>query len=376
VSLAKTQDQIKRGFAFVAIAFLTYYTGKYAIKGGIAIYKLLNPAPPPGPTLAFGKMPHAKISSLPFDNEGVIYSLDTVEGNLPLFPNIVTAFKIDEPQPDLLSGSKARNLALSLGFKNAQKELSKVEYLWEDPESTRNLKINIASGNFKLESDGKYLYKNLVRGETYIESEAITRAKNMLSGKGILPETIENGIQKPTLVEITEDGKLKQALSLSNAQMVKVDFFRNLKFDSKTYPVFGPEKKANVSVYLTSPNDKGLETPLLYYTTWNPVLDNRATYPAKPIDVAWNEITNGQASIAELRIKDSDPFSTFRELAVKQVIIRDVYMSYYEDKNFQEYMLPIYVFEGEAQTKDNQRAYFTAFTWAVDETWLREGISQ
>jgi hypothetical protein len=372
VSLASTQEQIKRGVTLFALIVVTYYTGKYAIKGAIALYKHLNPPPLPGPTLAFGKVSYPVIEGKEFDNEGVSYSLDTLDGGLPRLPNTLKVFEITDPVPDLLSGSRARNLAISFGFKVPQKELSKTEYLWEEVDSTRKLKINIASGNFTIETDGMRMREILPRGETYSQPEATVRAKNMLKGKGLLPDTLENGKQESLLVEINEHGSLQQANSLNSAQLVKVDLFRNLDFDDQTYPVFGPNKKANVSVYLSSPSDRAVESPLVYYTTWNPILDSSATYPSKPIDVAWEEVTSGRAPMVEFRVKDADPFTEFKKLAVKNVIIRDIYIAYFEDVEIQDYMIPIYVFEGEAHTKDNQKAYYTAFVWAITDAWLRD----
>jgi len=372
VSLRSTKFQIKRGAVLIALTFVTYYTGKYALKGAVALYKYLNPPPPPGPTLAFGKIPHPKIESFSLGSDDVVYQLDTVNGDLPPLPNTLTVFEIDDPEPDLLSGTKARSLATSFGFRAPQKELSKTEYLWEEGETTRKFKINIASGNFTLETDGKVLQKKLAPGSTYSEMEAVTRAKNMLDGKGLLPETLANGIQKTTLTALDENGNLKKAPSLSTAQLVKVDFFRNLKVDNDTYPVFGQNKKANVTIYLSSASGQEIETPLIYYTTWNPILDTAATYPAKSIKQAWEEVQNRKAAVVELRPKDTDPFSPHKELALKKIFIRNVYLAYFEDSQIQDFMIPIYVFEGEALTKDNQKVNYTAFDWAVDPSWLRD----
>ena len=372
MSLKNTQYQIKHGAVLIALTFVTYYTGKYALKGAVALYKLLNPPPPPGPTLAFGKIPHPEIKGLELDNEGVTYQLDTVNGALPQLPTTLTVFAVSNPEPDLLSGAKARNLAISLGFKSQQKELSKTEYLWEESATTRQFKINIASGNFTLTTDSKVLNQKLKAGNTYSEMEAVTRAKGLLSGKGLLPETIAQGIQKTTLVAIDENGNPQKASSLSTAQLVKVDFYRNLQVDKTIYPVFGQNKKANVSLYLSGTGEQEIETPLIYYTTWNPVQETQATYPAKLLATAWEEARTGSAPIVELRLKDADPFAKFKKLNLEKVFIRDVYLAYFEDSEIQDFMIPIYVFEGEAQTTDNQRAYFTAFSWAIDKEWLRD----
>lgn len=371
MSLKSTQDQIKRGAALIILTFIVYYGGKFAIKGGIAIYKYLNPPPPPGPTLAFGKLPTPKINSLPIDNTDIQYSLDTVSGSLPKMPTTLTVFEIDDPEPDLLSGSKARNLAVSFGFKTPQEELSKTEYRWYEAQTTRELKINIASGNFTMQTNGKKLNEYLKPGSTYTELEAVTRAKGLLSGKGLLPSTLENGIQKTVLVKIKDDGQPQQAASLSTAQLVKVDFFRNLKVDEQIYPVFGQNKKANVSVFLANTSDQQIDAPLIYYTTWNPIEESAATYPAKTLDKAWQEVQTSAAPVVELRIKDRDYFAPFEQTAISRIMVRDVYLAYFEDSAIQDFMIPIYVFEGEALTKDNQKAYYTAFTWAVDEQWLR-----
>lgn len=370
MSLQATQDTIRRGAAFVAIAFVIYYGGKIAIKGGVALYRYLNPPPPPGPDFALGKLAHPDISSLKLDNNGVTYTLDTTTGSLPSFPKMVKVFEIDDPVPDLLSGSKARELALSFGFKSSPRELSRTEYLWEEPETGRRLEVNIASGNFKLETDGVKLREALKAGETYSPLEATTRAKALLKSKGLLPDTLENGIQKTTLVEINADGALQQALSLSSAQLIKVDFFRNLKIDDKNFPVYGQNKAANVTVYLAGQTAQTYEVPLVYYTTWNPLLNKFGTYYLDDVPSAWDKVKSGQAFVVELHLKDADPFAKFKELTVKDIFVRDIYLAYFEDTKIHDFMVPIYVFEGEAKTKDNQTAIYTAFTWAVAKDWL------
>jgi hypothetical protein len=80
--------------------------------------------------------------------------------------------------------------------------------------------------------------------------------------------------------------------------------------------------------------------------------DNFATYPLKSVDTAWNELQQGGGFIAVS--------------AGENVTVRRAYLAYYESTQPQEFLQPVFVFEGDGG--------FMAYVPAINSDYL-EGQS-
>ena len=86
----------------------------------------------------------------------------------------------------------------------------------------------------------------------------------------------------------------------------------------------------------------------MHYTFW-PISDETATYPLKKSKEAWEELKDGKAYVAS----PGDGRT--------QVVIRKVFLGYYDSEEYQSYLQPIFVFEGDGN--------FVAYVPAVNPQW-------
>src|SRR5436190_22209061 len=102
------------------IRYGTYFiifliVGRIILGLTISIVKKIFPAPPPPPSVAFGKLP-----KLPFpvktDLPQFEYKLETTTGDFPKLPTQTNVFVSPPASANLLSLDAAKQKALSLGF--------------------------------------------------------------------------------------------------------------------------------------------------------------------------------------------------------------------------------------------------------------------
>jgi hypothetical protein len=88
----------------------------------------------------------------------------------------------------------------------------------------------------------------------------------------------------------------------------------------------------------------------LEYTLWPVSQENSATYPLKSGEEAFEELKNGGGAII---------------LGGNQVeaAIRKVYLAYLDTKEYQDFLQPIFVFEGDGG--------FVAYVAAVQDSWTK-----
>ena len=108
---------------------------------------------------------------------------------------------------------------------------------------------------------------------------------------------------------------------------------------------------ANISGLVSKSSDKKIIE--LKYTYFPLDLEVWATYPLKDTTLAWNELKQGNGFIANLGDNESG-----------EVIIRKIYQAYYDPHNHQNFLQPIFVFEGD---KD-----FYAYVPAVTSDHVQE----
>ena len=81
-------------------------------------------------------------------------------------------------------------------------------------------------------------------------------------------------------------------------------------------------------------------------------MNDFATYPLKSGAVAWQDLLDGYALIVNVGRNSPD-----------KIVIRKIYLAYYDSEEPQLYLQPIFVFEG-----DND---FVAYLPAIDSNYLK-----
>ena len=123
------------------------------IRVGKILKEAIAPTPLPPPTISFGKLPAIEFPT-GSSSEQKNYSIDTVTGALPTFPDRAKVFKIEEPSPDLLALKKTEEKVARAGFSSPSFQISANTYQWADPQSSilRKINVDIFTSQFSVSS--------------------------------------------------------------------------------------------------------------------------------------------------------------------------------------------------------------------------------
>jgi hypothetical protein len=344
-----TRRAIRYGFFFVI--FLIVVRILFGLGSGI--YHRIFPSPPPPPTVSFGKL-----DKLPFPDLtaqagkakiNLTYTLETPEGGLPTLPTQAKVFFMPKQVSNLLALDVAKEKAAALGFSPTEQEVSPTIYRFPHRNSPATLEVNIVTGIFSISYDLKADPSPLERRPPAPEVAAST-VRSYLSAANLLPEDLTG----PTLHEFLkiEGDSLVGALSLSDADLVKINFFRKT-FDN--LPSFTPAPDEGNVWFIVSgaqERDKQIIAAEFHYF---PVDEGQSsTYPIKTAQTAWDELNAGNVYVAS--------YGQNQEGA--NVKIRRIYLAYYDGGLEMQFYQPIIVLEG-----DNG---FMAYTPAVTPDYYGE----
>lgn len=316
----------------------------------------------PPPEVAFGKLPSLSIPNLPL-KEGVApeFVLDTKTGRLPKnLPDRLKVYKITPAAPSPLAGEKAKELAAKLGFRGDPQRLSSSEYRWEDDQQNRSLNVNITTNHFSLGTDIKSL-TGLPPGSPPTQASAVARAKNFLQNLGLLSGDYAEGRQETVYLKV-EGETLRKVQSLSEAQLTRVDFFRQIE----EQPILGSKPyEGLISVILSE-----VDNPFVVFHHWTLDVKQGSTYPLKVTAQVWKELEEGQAKIVFLGPLRGDPYASYAPLDPEIIYIREIYLAYFDSEKLQSFLQPVYVLEGLGVTSQKQQLKYIAYIPAVSGEWV------
>ena len=346
-TLGETAIVARKAIKYGGIGLVFLIVGRVILNASIAYYKKLNPPPPPPPDVKYGKLP--KLIFPQKDQPTLTYSLETRTGGLPA--KMDTQFRVyfmPIKKPNLLAYDNAKAVAARLDFIQDPVKLSDTDYRWDssDPVSS-SLTINIITGAFTLDrrwqDDPSYTIPTLY----YNEEQAITRMENILSRLALLPEDVKGG--EPTVQNLrAENGKLVTAVSLSQAHFVRVNLYRQ---NIEEIKVINPRSdKGLISAVLALQREDDKQFVSLEYNYFPVELETSAVYPLISVAEAWQRMQKGGGFVAK-----STP-------GTESVVVRDVYLAYYDSDIPQQFLQPVYVFETEDE--------FLGFVPAVADAWV------
>lgn len=345
-----TRRALKIG-AILLIAFLIVRGG---VKIGLKIWRAANPPPPPKPTMAFGKLPKLKFSDSAIKASELSFKLETIEGTLPEFPESIEVYFMPQRAANLLASSRAKGKAYKMGFKNEPEIISETVYRWTSQSTPpTTLEMNIVTGNFNLRYDFRNDPEILTSKNLPTAQQAAQEAKGFLVGGGFLPEDLANGTVEFEYLffEPLKSPELKPVLSFSEANFIRANLFHGNMNNLKILPP--NPKKSLISFLFSSSRTTGKRIVEIDYTYFPIEKEISATYPLKPASQAFKELQNGGGYIAHLRQNEKG-----------LIIIRKVFLAYYNSQEPQHYLQPIYVFEGDRE--------FFAYVPAIDSKWMEQ----
>lgn len=346
-SLYKTTNEIRLVFRWISILAGTVLLIYILFAVGSFIKELISPTPPPPPTVSFGKLPPVNFKAS-LDGSKYSYTLNTVTGQLPKFPDRAKTYKLSFSQPNLLAVERAREKVDNIGFSGPGTALTPTRYQWDENVSPfRKLTMEILDSNFDITSF--YLEIDEIRTAESLptEEQAIKTAKEVVNTLATFPLDIDEEKTKTTLYEI-KNADLVEATSFSNAHIIQVNFFQKDLDNLKIYyedPLF-----SSMTLLIGGGKTGGQVVEAHYFH--QSVTENSATYPIITPEEAWDSLKKGDAHIARYDGTSST------------ISIKNVALGYYLNDENEEYMMPIIVFEGE----DN----FFAYVPAIKKTWFKE----
>lgn len=312
------------------------------VRLGKLIYARLNPPPPPPPTVKFGKLPALQFPSTNDPWPG--FKLETIEGKLPSLPDTGKVYLVGINKSRLLLLERTIPRAKNMGFSDYPLELSDQSYRFVNQKTKAEIQLNLVYGTMTYLYDwtkDKELYTShtMPRGQS-----AVTQAKQFLGKIIDLPSDLSDQTAKVRLY-IATGSAMTPTDSIYDANISRVDLFRQDK-DKMKIMTAGVDTSP-ISVVLSGlSGDRSVLQANYYYS---PVFDSDfATYPLRTVTDAWNDLLGQKAYIARK--------------TVPQVVIRRVYLAYYESMSPQLFMQPIYVFEGDGG--------FVAYVQAVDSKFV------
>lgn len=350
VNLTQTAYWTRKILKFGAILLAIIIFLRFFFNITNSVWKKIHPPPPPAPTVSFGKLPKLNFpeSNVPAGGTKLTFKLETIQGGLPKLSSTSKVYFIPKEGPNLLALDRANQMAEKLGFKNQPQSISEKIYRWAT-ESTppTTLDIDINTENFHLYYDYQNDQEILNSKDLPTNQQAAQEAKNFLATNSLLADDLATGSAEIVYLKFTPPN-LTPAISLSEADFVRVNLFRA---DLDGLKILPPNPKNSMISFLFSGSRAlGKRIIEVNYTYYSIERETFATYPLKTPQAAWQELQGGAGYIANLGENQNG-----------QIIIREVSLAYFDSNQSQNFLQPVFVFEG-----DNN---FIGFVPAVDSKW-------
>ena len=343
-TLTEISIQTRKGIRYFIFGIIALVIAKVALDTTIGIYRFFFPAPPPPPTVSFGKLP-----SLPFPQitrPELTFTLETPDGELPQLPTQSRVYFMPKPAATLLSLDNAIQRATRLGFRADAEEVSQTLYRFPHRGSPSTLEYNIALNTFSISYDLAQDASPLERIPPPAET-ATNSVHSFLSGANLLPEDL-TGITTHSFLKIQE-GLLVASLGQSDADLIKVNLFRR---DYDSLPSVTPRvNEANVWFMISGAPERDKQIIAAEYHYFAVDEEQSSTYPIKTAQAAWEELQDGGGFIANLSENTN-------------IVVRRVYLANFDAGSPVDFFQPVVVFEG-----DNE---FVAYVPAVTDEYYGE----
>jgi hypothetical protein len=339
-SLTETAFYSRRIIKYGAVSLVVIIIGRVFLINAVKIYKVLYPPPEPPPTEGFGTLPAIKF---PVTTIGELtYSLETPTTSLPNFPDRAEVFRMPAERPDILARENATTVAKGLGFDSKPEQVSNVLYRWLDTQPVNStLDIQIYTGKFVMSIDWTSNPEFLSKKQLPSNEQAVVTVQSYLKQANLVPDDLAKAESRVSYLKAS--GKsFVPSISLSEADFVQVDLYRAKIRDTYTVITQAPDKGIVRSVLSGNPQlGRVIKVEYNYYAV---NYDQFETYNLKPSDQAWQELQSGHGYTARL------------DKGVDHVVVRRMYLAYYDSFDLQPYLQPIYVFTGD----DNYIGYISA----------------
>lgn len=308
------------GFIIFTVLGLTSFIG-YKIWHASYIASL--PPVEEKPDTKFGILPQPNFPSSKILSSNFSYSLDTTTGGLPQFGKIVKVYFMPKASATFLAAQKSQALAEKFKITNPPQVISETKHNFQ--QDNRNLTVELDTGNFVYSSNASPSGQPLDN-----DSKLTSDFKNLLSLLGILKEGLSTDKVKINLLKY--DGSQFTGASSRNEALAAQIYLWPTDIDK--LPIVTSQFNVSYVGAEIIDSARNLENiRSLNFTFWPIDLSTSASYPAKPVEVAFEELKSGEGIIVV-------------EPGTGPVSITSVYLAYYQGSSYTPYLQPVFVFEG------------------------------
>jgi len=326
--------------SIVVLSLIPVFTG--IIRKSINI---INPEPPPAPTVKYGKLP--KLVFPEDAGDWPEFTLETIEGSLPVLPTMNKVFPVEVNKSRLLSLQRLTPKAASAGFSDPPLEIDDQRYKFIHPKYPIEMLTNLVYGtiNYKYEWSG---VEDIIQTKNApVGTSAVDSAKGFWSQLVSLPADIVKGTSQVKYLAALGN-TFAPVESPFDANFTRADLFRA---DLDSLRVVTPGGTTSPIYVIMSSINREMKKVVLADYQYSKIFEEYfATYPLRGVDQAWKDLQERRGHIA-IR-------------TVPRVVIRKVTLGYYESAIPQQFMQPVYLFEGDGG--------FMAYVPAIDPSYLQE----
>lgn len=342
-SLSYLTENIKLLGKWTAIAIAGIIVIIFLFRFLVFMKDTLFPTPLPPPSVTWGKLPQISFPQSQY-NQQFSYSINTLSGSLPSFPDRMIVNLIATPTASLQSLNNAKHLVQAVGFDGDEVRISESVYQWLNPNPPeQKMQYDIISKNFMLTSN-YLLDEDIIKlNQLPDEQDSQRQAEDFLTQLQAFPSDIQATKSAITFFAV-QDGSLAKTTSFSNAQIIRVDFFQQ---DVNSYPIYYPQYPYSPLYVLIGGTGDIVEATYNH----NSITDTSGTYPIYSATEALEQLKKGQGYIA------------YYEGSSDKILIQNVRLGYYLDDHQLTYLMPIYIFEGNDK--------FTAYVSAIKGTLIQ-----
>ena len=339
--------------------------------------------------------------------------LETPDGRLPDLPGVVNVYRFGHPGQSLNALEEATAIADELGFPAAnRRKITDTDYQWKDVNSERQLDVNLDNLNFFISRDFSEPLPIVAGTDAPLpsEEEAVNTAYRWLLNLGLADQDISEENVKVSFLKIV-DGRLNLISSRQEADLVRVDFFRNedliyiennlgeavnlgnavreqlieeqgsdpatgqstdvLRFETDI--VTSNPDKANISLTINGKELNSTEGSInlwsMEYFNWRLPPKSCGTYQLITPSEAFEKTKAGEGYLTKVEKKfGGDPFSPYTPEVLKEIVILDIKLVYLDSRGKQEYLQPVYQLTGDGVLGDNTKADVVFYVPAVIDT--------
>jgi hypothetical protein len=339
----------RQAVKFGGIALVVMIVGRTVLSTSISIWKALNPEPPPPPTVGFGILPPLRFPEQTSTERPTSYRLETPTGTLPRFGDRAKVFFMAKSSLGLFADERARQIASQYDFVFEPEVLSSRIYRWKKSQPLdTTLQVDIQTNQLQLTTNFLSRPDLIGVGTLPDEFSAVDDVKNFLRKASLLQPDIATISGEVTYLR-TSGAELIEAASYSDADFVQVDMQRS-PIDG-FYEFYTPNGTEGIINAILRGGNQSEDTIVQLYYNYQPIeYDQVHTYPLRSTQEAWQLLQSGGGYVVDKGTADV-------------AIIRRIFMGYYDDFEEQDYMQPIYVFQG-----DNG---FLGYVSALDQRFVQ-----